>query len=112
MTKRYLVLVPTPDCYRKSLTVFVIGEFLLTGWLKAVAANGSRITLSGEVTADVTSRLANALDQIETTQKAEVHDALCGDPGGGKDAFTAFLRGGGFRLVNGETTRPDDLQGL
>jgi hypothetical protein len=109
MTNRYLAIVPTPDCYLMSPTVFVIGEFLLSGWLKGVAAVGPRITLTGEVTADVARSLAHALEQMEITQQNEVHDAICGDPGGGKDAFCDFLRGGGFRLVDGAVTRPEDL---
>jgi hypothetical protein len=109
MSNRYLIVVPTPDCYRKSPNVFVIGEFLLTGWLRGLAAAGPRITLSGEVTADISGKLADALEQIETTPQDVLHDALCGDPGGGKDAFCAFLRGGGFRLVDGAVTTPEDL---
>lgn len=109
MTNRILVIVPTPDCYQHSASSFVIGHFLLTGWLRGATAAGPRITLTGEVTADVASRLANALEQIEITSQSEVHDALCGDPGGGKVAFCAFLRGGAFRLVDGATTTPDDL---
>lgn len=107
---RILVIVPTPDCYLKSPTIFVIGEFLLTGWLRGVAAVGPRIRLTGEVPADNAGRLADALDRMESTPQDEVHDALCGDPGGGRDAFCGFLRGGGFRLVDGETTRPEDLR--
>jgi hypothetical protein len=110
MSNRFLVIVPTPDCYLKSPTAFVIGEFLLTGWLRGVAAAGPRITLSGEVTADVASRLADALEQIESTPQDELHDALCGDPGGSKDAFCDFLRDGGFRLADGAVTRQEDLR--
>jgi hypothetical protein len=110
MTYRHLVIVPTADCYRHSPTIFVINEFLLTGWLKGVAAVGPRFTLTGEVTAEVASKLADTLERIEGTPQDEVHDALCGDPGGGKDAFCVFLRGGGFELVDGAVTRPEDLR--
>ena len=110
MSNRYLVVVQAPECFQHSPNAFVVNEFLLIGWLKGVAAVGPRITLTGEVQADVASKLADALEKIETTPQNEVHDALCGDFGGGFMAFCDFLRGGGFRLVDGETTRPDELQ--
>lgn len=110
MSNRYLVIVPTTDCYLMSPTVFVINEFLLTGWLKGVAAVGPRITLRGEVTADIASKLADALDRMESTPQDEVHDALCGCPAGGLRAFCDFMRVGPFQVVDGEATRPEDIR--
>jgi|GEM_PF-2633431 len=109
MSNRHLVIVQTPDCFRHSPTTFVINEFLLSGWLRSVAASGPRIRLTGEVTAKVAAQLADALEQMTTTPQDELHDALCGDPGG-LSAFCDFLRGGSFELVDGETTKPEDLR--
>lgn len=105
---RHLVIVQSADCFAKSEGIFVINEFLLRGWLKGVAAIGPRIRLTGEVTADVGGQLADALERMDATPQDELHDALCGCPVGGKEAFCVFLRGGSFELVDGETTRPDD----
>ena len=106
---RYLVIVQAPECFQHSPNAFVVNEFLLSGWLKGVAAVGPRITLSGEVTPDAAIELADALEKIGTTPQDELNDALCGDPGGGLRAFCDFLRGGGFWLMDGETTNPEDL---
>lgn len=109
MSNRYLVIVQAPDCFQHSPNAFVVNEFLLGGWLKGVAAAGPRITLNDEVTADVADKLADALGRMETTTQDQLHDSLCGDPGGGLRAFCDFLRGGAFRVVDGETTRPEEL---
>jgi hypothetical protein len=66
--------------------------------------------LTGEVTAEVAGHLADALERMRTTPQDELNDALCGCPAGGKGEFCAFLRGGSFQLVDGETTRPEDLR--
>jgi hypothetical protein len=107
---RHLVIVKSADCFQHSAHTFVINEFLLTGWLKGVAALGPRIRLTGEVTAEVAAQLADALERMENTPQDELHDALCGCPAGGKKALCDFLRGGGFELVDGETTKPEVLQ--
>lgn len=110
ISSRHLVIVQFPDCFAKSEGTFVINEFLLTGWLKGVVAGGPRIRLTGEVTAVVGGQLAEALERMESTQRDQLFDALCGDPGGGRKAFCAFLKGGSFQLVDGATTRPEDLR--
>ncbi len=107
---RHLVIVQSPDCFAKSEGTFVINEFLLIGWLKGVAAVGPRIRLTGEVTARLAGQLADALERMDTTPQDELHDALCGCPPGGREVFCAFLKGGSFQLVDGEATKPEDLQ--
>lgn len=105
MSNRYLVIVQAPDCWKQSESTFVINEFLLAGWLRGVSAVGRGIRLTGEVTDAISAQLADALEPMETAPQDELHDGLCGDSGGGMEAFIDFLRGGGFVLVNGETTR-------
>ena len=100
---RYLVIVKTPDCFAKSEDIFVIGELLLTGWLSRAAAVGPRIRLTGDVNAVVAGQLADALERLPTTIDDELADALSGSSLGGMEAFCAFLRGGPFTLVDGET---------
>lgn len=107
---RHLVIVQSPDCFAKTEGTFVINEFLLIGWLKGVAAAGPRIRLKGEIAAVLAAQLADALERMETTPQDELHDGLCGCPAGGREAFCAFLRGGSFELVDGETTKPEDLR--
>jgi hypothetical protein len=74
-----------------------------------VAAVGPRIRLTGEITAVVAGHLADALERLPRTFKDELYDALCGNSPGGMEAFCAFLRGGRFDLVDGETTKPEEL---
>jgi ADP-ribosyl-[dinitrogen reductase] hydrolase len=107
---RYLVIVQTPDCFARSDAIFVIGEFLLTGWLSRVAAVGPRIRLYGDVTAVVAIQLADALERLPRTFDDEIFDVLCGKSPGGMEAFCTFLRGGPFTLVDGEATKPEDLE--
>lgn len=108
---RYLVIVQSPDCFARSEGTFVISEFLLTGWLRGVAAVGPRNRLTGEVSAGVAGQLADALERMPRTTDDEIYDALSGNSPGGVEAFCAFLRGGSFALVDGETTNPEDLEG-
>jgi ADP-ribosyl-[dinitrogen reductase] hydrolase len=107
---RYLVIVQSPDCFARSDAIFVISEFLLTGWLSRVATVGPRIQLTGEVTAVVAGQLADALERLPRTFDDELYDALSGNCPGGMAAFCEFLRGGAFALVDGETTTPEELE--
>jgi hypothetical protein len=106
MSNRYLVIVQAPDCLRHSPLTFVINGVLFDGILNAV---GYRLH-STDLSYEDALALAAAIDQLPRTQRAEVGWALCGDPGGGVDALVDFLNGGSFEIVNGETTRPEDLR--
>ena len=104
--RRCLVIVQSPDCFAKSGSTFVVGEFLLTGWLSKAAGAGPRIRLRGNVTAEVAVQFADALERLPRTFDDELSDALSGDSTGGLAAFCHFLRGGGFVLVEGDGPIP------
>ncbi len=100
---RFLIIVQSPDCFARSEGIFVISEFLLTGWVRRVAAVGPRIRLTEDVSAVVAVQLADALERLPRTSDDDLYDALSGNSPGGMEAFCAFLRGGSFALVEGES---------
>jgi hypothetical protein len=79
---------------------FGIGEYLLGGILAQVGNRQHRYISGTVVTAKNAAALADAIEQIEPMPGCELGRAMHGDPSKeGMAAFCAWLRRGGFEMV-------------
>lgn len=80
---------------------FLISEYLLGGLLAQVENKRHRYISGTVVSAPQAAALADAISRIETTPGWELARAMNGDPSGeGIAFFCAWLRGGGFEIVD------------